>query len=143
LLEDLIAKSKIRLIPNIYQQHIRLLSGISHSHHNFQLPNPHRQLILDLQAWLKSILHENHKVILSIDTNETYDPDIIAPSQSLPPFSTSPIVDCKCDSKLGILIATCELSLDPEVATLFGREIGQSNGDILLTGDEPARIKVG
>jgi hypothetical protein len=37
----------------------------------------------------------------------------------------------------------CELSLDPEVATLFGREIGQSNGDILLTGDEPARIKVG
>jgi hypothetical protein len=27
----------------------------------------------------------------------------------------------------------CELSLDPKVATLFGREIGQSNGDILLT----------
>jgi hypothetical protein len=27
----------------------------------------------------------------------------------------------------------CELSLDPEVATLFGREIGQSNVDILLT----------
>ncbi len=37
----------------------------------------------------------------------------------------------------------CELSLDPEVAILFGREIGQSNGDVLLTGDEPARIKVG
>jgi hypothetical protein len=34
----------------------------------------------------------------------------------------------------------CELSLDPEVAILFGREIGQSNDDILLTGDEPARI---
>jgi hypothetical protein len=38
--------------------------------------------------------------------------------------------------------AACKLSLDPEVATLFGREIGQSNGDVLLTGDEPARIKV-
>ena len=38
----------------------------------------------------------------------------------------------------------CELSLDPEVAILFGREIGQNNGDILLTiCDEPARIKVG
>ena len=37
----------------------------------------------------------------------------------------------------------CEYSLGPEVATLFGREIGQSNGDVLLTGDEPARIKVG
>jgi hypothetical protein len=36
----------------------------------------------------------------------------------------------------------CELSLDPEVATLFGREIGQSNGDILLTDDEPVRVKV-
>jgi len=30
-------------------------------------------------------------------------------------------------------VERCELSLDPEVATLFGREIGQSNGDILLT----------
>jgi len=37
----------------------------------------------------------------------------------------------------------CELSLDPKDATLFGREKGQSNGDVLLTGDEPARIKVG
>jgi hypothetical protein len=27
----------------------------------------------------------------------------------------------------------CELSLDPEVAILFGREIRQSNDDILLT----------
>jgi hypothetical protein len=27
----------------------------------------------------------------------------------------------------------CELSFDPEVAILFGKEIGQSNGDILLT----------
>jgi len=27
----------------------------------------------------------------------------------------------------------CELSFDPEVANLFGREIGQSNGDFLLT----------
>jgi hypothetical protein len=27
----------------------------------------------------------------------------------------------------------CEYSLGPEVATLFGREIGQSNGDVLLT----------
>jgi hypothetical protein len=27
----------------------------------------------------------------------------------------------------------CELAFDPEVATLIGKEIGQSNGDILLT----------
>jgi hypothetical protein len=27
----------------------------------------------------------------------------------------------------------CELSFDPEVATLIRKEIGQSNGDILLT----------
>ena len=40
-------------------------------------------------------------------------------------------------------IQACEFSLDPKVVTLFGREIGQSNGDILLTGVKPARIKVG
>jgi hypothetical protein len=27
----------------------------------------------------------------------------------------------------------CEYSFDPEVVTLFGREIGKSNGDVLLT----------
>jgi hypothetical protein len=38
----------------------------------------------------------------------------------------------------------CEISFDPEVATLFGKEIGQSNGDILLTIYWLiARIKVG
>jgi hypothetical protein len=41
-------------------------------------------------------------------------------------------------------IVSCELSFDPEVATLFGKEIGQSNGDILLTIYWLiARIKVG
>jgi len=38
----------------------------------------------------------------------------------------------------------CELSFDPKVVTLFGKEIGQSNGDILLTIYWLiARIKVG
>jgi len=32
-----------------------------------------------------------------------------------------------------IIEVDCELSLDPEVAILFGREIGQSNDGILLT----------
>jgi hypothetical protein len=41
-------------------------------------------------------------------------------------------LDTSYGSGIGV-IAGCELSLDPEVATLFGREIGQSNGDILLT----------
>jgi len=36
----------------------------------------------------------------------------------------------------------CELSLDAEVGTLVGREIRQSNGDILLTDDKPVRVKV-
>jgi len=30
-------------------------------------------------------------------------------------------------------VTKCELSFDPKVATLIGKEIGQSNGDILLT----------
>jgi hypothetical protein len=36
----------------------------------------------------------------------------------------------------------CELSLDPEVATLFGREIGQSSGDILLTICDDSKDKI-
>jgi hypothetical protein len=47
----------------VYQQHICLLSGIFRSHRNFQLPNPHRQFILHLEAWLESILHENHDAL--------------------------------------------------------------------------------
>ncbi len=39
------------------------------------------------------------------------------------------VVNCYMEKAVEL----CELSLDPEVAILFGREIGQSNGDILLT----------
>jgi hypothetical protein len=39
----------------------------------------------------------------------------------------------KCGRNPGARLEMCELSFDPEVATLFGKEIGQSNGDILLT----------
>ena len=40
---------------------------------------------------------------------------------------------CPHHNQWTIHTAACELSLDPEVAILFGREIGQSNGDVLLT----------
>jgi len=47
-------------------------------------------------------------------------------------------------SPLNCAEEACELSFDPEVVTLFGKEIGQSNGDILLTIYWLiARIKVG
>ena len=50
-------------------------------------------------------------------------------------FSNSyPGYDFVCLEKLKICkVPMCELSFDPKVVTLIGKEIGQSNGDILLT----------
>jgi hypothetical protein len=33
-------------------------------------PDPHRQFILDLQAWIEVLISENHAIILSLDNNE-------------------------------------------------------------------------
>jgi len=37
--------------------------------------NPHRQFILDLQAWLQNLIQEGHEIILALDANESYNPD--------------------------------------------------------------------
>jgi hypothetical protein len=86
-----------------------LLSVISRLRQQFTLPNPHMQFILDLQAWSEPILNDGHDIILSIDANETYSPDVRSPSHSLPPLVSTPIVDRHHDGKLATLIATCNL----------------------------------
>jgi len=86
-----------------------LLSAISRLRQQFTPPNPHMQFILDLQAWLEPILNDGHDIILSIDANETYSPDVRFPSHSLPPLVSTPIVDRHHDGKLTTLIATCNL----------------------------------
>jgi hypothetical protein len=93
----------------VYRQHVRLLSAISRLRQQFSPPNPHRQFILDLQAWLETIQADGHDIILSINANETYSPDVRSPSHSLPPLVSTPIVDRHHGGKLATLIATCPL----------------------------------
>ena len=58
-----------------YQQQTRLLSALFREHNIFTPPNPHRQFILDLQAWLQNLIQEGHEIILALDANESYNPD--------------------------------------------------------------------
>lgn len=39
------------------------------------ITNPHRQFLLDIQAWVSHLIEERHEVILTMDAYESYDPD--------------------------------------------------------------------
>lgn len=71
-------------------------------------PNPRRQFILDLQAWLEFLIQEGHQLILTMDCNEDlqsapgnfttlmYDPDMVT-------------TNSHHDGSLSTLITTCGL----------------------------------
>jgi hypothetical protein len=58
------------------------------------------------------MIHNNHELIVALDANKTYDPDIPGSSHSLPYNQGKPTFDSSHDGKLSTLIATCNL-LDP------------------------------
>ncbi len=59
-----------------YKQQTRILSqSIRTSNLNIS-PNPHRQFILDLPAWMEHLIETEHKIMLSLDENEPYNPDL-------------------------------------------------------------------
>jgi hypothetical protein len=53
--------------------------------------------------------HNNHELIVALDANETYDPDIPGQSHSLQYTQGKPTFDPSHDGKLSTLIATCNL----------------------------------
>ena len=67
-----------------YQQQYRILSNLLRQHNMPAAPHPHRQLILDLQAWVEHLIADNHEIILALDANEPYNPDIPGTVHSLP-----------------------------------------------------------
>ncbi len=74
-----------------------------------KLGDPHRQFILDLQAWVE---HDLHEIILTIDVNETYEPESTGPFS---PLQYKPGIPTACkthNGKLSTLITTCGLQ-DP------------------------------
>ncbi len=78
-------------------------------------PHPHRQFILDLQAWLEYLINTDHEIILALDSNEPYNPDIPSGQHPLPYESGKLTQDETHDGKLATLIATCGLQ-DPLAA---------------------------
>jgi len=74
-----------------HQQQTRLLSSLHRLHHQWFIPNPHRQFILDLQSWLEHLISLGKDIILAMDANEVYDPDTSHPSCPLPYTPASPL----------------------------------------------------
>jgi len=94
-----------------YQQQLRLLSRLHHELNIVSLPAPRRQLILDLQAWLEALKSEGHHFILSMDANESFDPDHAVAPQPLPYSAPNLTVHTTHPGKLATLVASCDLFL--------------------------------
>jgi len=94
-----------------YKQQFRSLSRAFRSQNIVTPPDPHRQCILDLQAWLESLVHQNHAIILNLDSNE----DISGKAGLFQPLSyvegKHPVSKTH-DGSLATLITTCGL-VDP------------------------------
>ncbi len=67
-----------------FQQQQRLLSALHREHQQQAAPNPRRQFILDLQAWIEHLQQQGHDIILALDANDTYNPDFTVPASPLP-----------------------------------------------------------
>jgi hypothetical protein len=82
-----------------YQQQIHLLSAHFRSKRILDPPYPHRQFILDLQSWLFFMIQQKYDIILALDANESYDPDIPGTPHHLP-YTGEPITAPFHDGKL-------------------------------------------
>jgi len=93
---------------NCRQQQCTLTSlHQQHSQQVFTLP--HRQFILDLQAWLETIIASNHKIILAMDASSTYNPDETVPAYPLIYKQGVPTVNKNHSGALATLVSTCGL----------------------------------
>jgi exonuclease III len=71
-------------------------------------PNPHRQFILDLQAWIESLILDNHAIILALDNNK----DLLATAGQFHPLGsdlTKHVNNQNHDGSLATLATTCGL----------------------------------
>ncbi len=94
------------------QQQHRLLSAHIRQNNLPISPHPHRQFILDLQSWIQTLIQEGHKIILALDANESYNPDILVPPHALTYKEGHLTLDKHHDGKLATLVSTCGLK-DP------------------------------
>jgi hypothetical protein len=53
-----------------FHQQFRSILSHYNTHNISSKPDPHKQFILDLQAWLEMLISEGHSIVLSLDGNE-------------------------------------------------------------------------
>jgi hypothetical protein len=88
-------------------QQYRGLSSKLRSNNKSSTPQPHRQIILDLKAWLEHLITEGHHIILSMDSNES-----LTSTGNFTPLTYNPDIVTSCphhDGKLSTLAKTCGL----------------------------------
>jgi hypothetical protein len=54
----------------VYMQQFRTLLAHATSKESTSTPDPHRQFILDMQAWISHLQEQGHSIILCLDSNE-------------------------------------------------------------------------
>jgi hypothetical protein len=92
-----------------YKQQHRILSQHIRDNNLPIAPHPRRQFILDLQSWIEHLIHTNHDIILAMDANESYNPDVPCTAKPLHYNQGQHTLDKSHDGKLATLIATCGL----------------------------------
>ncbi len=96
--------------PTTYaMQQYRKLSSTYRSDNRTDQPNPRRQFILDLQAWIEHLLRNKHDIILSMDGNEDYTQT----PRGFVPLSYTPgkhVISTTHDGSLSTLLNTCGLT---------------------------------
>jgi hypothetical protein len=53
-----------------YQQQYQSILSFYNDHNIASAPDPHRQFMLDLQAWIKKLVRDGHAKVLSLDSNK-------------------------------------------------------------------------
>jgi len=92
-------------------QQFRQLSKQMREHDTVDDPKPRWQFIIDLQAWIESLVSEGHDIILCLDANENINNNTgsYTPLQYI---SNKPTIGSGHDGSLATLMCTCGL-VDP------------------------------
>lgn len=91
-----------------YKQQYRHLSSKWREYKWTSSPDPHRQLILDLQAWIEKLIEADHSIILALDNNE----DLLSIRGHYMPLdsdTTKHVFNQHHDGSLASLAITCGL----------------------------------
>ena len=94
-----------------YHQQLRLLSRLHREQNIGSPPDPRKQFIIDLQAWLEFLQRDGHHLIVAMDANSVYDPDQEALQHPLSYHKEKLTTSSTHNGKLATLVSTCQLSL--------------------------------